>query len=64
MMGGLAQRLGLPRDRLVQIMGATFLTATLALAAGFGGRGLLPGNLVALSAFAVVPALTGRENSS
>lgn len=55
------QSLGLPRDRLVQVMGMTFLTATLALAAGFGGRGLLPGNLIALSAFAVLPALVGME---
>ena len=55
------QALGLPRDRLVQAMGLTFLVATLALAAGLGGRGLIPDNLAALSAIAVLPALVGME---
>lgn len=55
------QALGLPRDRLVQAMGLTFLVATLALAAGLGGRGLVPERLALLSALAVVPALAGME---
>lgn len=55
------QALGLPRDRLVQAMGMTFLTATLALGAGLGGHGLVPTGLVALSAVAVLPALVGME---
>lgn len=55
------QSLGLPRDRLVQAMGMTFLVATVALGAGLGGHGLIPGGLAALSAAAVVPALIGME---
>ncbi|EDP63746.1 hypothetical protein BAL199_26477 [alpha proteobacterium BAL199] len=55
------QALGLPRDRLVQAMGVTFLVATLALGVGLGGRGLLPDNLIVLSAMSVVPALVGME---
>lgn len=55
------QALGLPRDRLVQAMGLTFLVATLALAAGLGGRGLVPERLALLSALAVLPALLGME---
>lgn len=53
------QALGLPRDALVQAMGLLFMISTLALAAAMGGRGLLPGNLLGLSAAAVVPALAG-----
>ena len=55
------QALGLPHDRLVQAMGLTFLVATLALAAGLGGRGLIPEKLAALSAIALPPALIGME---
>jgi len=55
------QALGLPRDRLVQAMGMTFLTATLALGIGLGGHGLVPTGLVVLSAAAVLPALAGME---
>jgi len=55
------QALGLPRDRLVQAMGMTFLVATLMLGVGLGGHGLIPRNLAAQSAFAVVPALIGME---
>jgi len=55
------QSLGLPRDRLVQAMGLTFLVATLALGAGLGGRGLVPERLALLSTLAVVPALAGME---
>ncbi len=55
------QALGLPRDRLVQAMGLTFLVATLALAAGLGGRGLIPEKLAALSVIALPPALIGME---
>ncbi len=55
------QALGLPRDRLVQAMGMTFLTATLALGIGLGGHGLVPTGLVVLSATAVLPALAGME---
>lgn len=55
------QALGLPRDRLVQAMGVTFLVATVALAAGLGGRGLVPERLALLSALAVLPALLGME---
>lgn len=55
------QALGLPRDRLVQAMGMTFLVATLSLAVGLGGHGLIPGRFALLSALAVVPALVGME---
>ncbi|MEQ9334009.1 sulfite exporter TauE/SafE family protein [Thalassobaculum sp.] len=55
------QALGLPRDRLVQAMGMTFLVATVSLGVGLGGHGLLPGSLALLSAVAVLPALLGME---
>ncbi len=55
------QALGLPRDRLVQAMGMTFLVATLGLALGLGGRGLIPDELGVLSVIAVPPALIGME---
>jgi len=55
------QALGLPRDRLVQAMGMTFLTATVTLGAGLGGHGLIPQGLAVLSALAVIPALVGME---
>lgn len=55
------QALDLPRDRLVQAMGMTFLAATVALGAGFGGQGMVPASLAALSALAVLPALVGME---
>jgi len=53
------QSLGLPRDHLVQAMGITFMVATLALAAGLGGRGLVSGELAGLSTLATLPALAG-----
>lgn len=53
------QALGLPRDHLVQAMGITFMVATLALAAGLGGRGLISGDLATVSGLATVPALIG-----
>ncbi|MDF1794264.1 MAG: sulfite exporter TauE/SafE family protein [Thalassobaculaceae bacterium] len=56
------QALGLGRDRLVQMMGATFTAATLALAAGLGSWGVLDGTALALAAVVgVPPAFIGME---
>ena len=53
------QALDLPRDHLVQAMGITFMVATLALAVGLGGRGLVSDEIFAISALATLPALAG-----
>jgi uncharacterized protein len=53
------QALGLPRDHLVQAMGITFMVATLALAVGLGGRGLVSDGTVTVSVLATLPALGG-----
>ena len=53
------QALGLPRDHLVQAMGITFMVATLALAVGLGGRGLVSDGTVTISVLATIPALGG-----
>lgn len=53
------QAIGLPRDMLVQAMGMLFTLSTLALAAALQGNRLLTGELGALSAMALVPAVVG-----
>ena len=53
------QALGLPRDHLVKAMGITFMVATLALAVGLGGRGLVSDGTVTISVLATLPALGG-----
>lgn len=53
------QALGLSRDALVQAMGVLFLVSTTALALALGGRDLLPADLGAMSAAALVPAFLG-----
>lgn len=53
------QALGLDRDRLVQMMGATFTVATLALALGLGGHGLIGGGAALSTLAGVVPAFLG-----
>jgi hypothetical protein len=53
------QAIGLPRDMFVQAMGMLFTLSTLALAIALGGSGLLSGELGALSAAALLPALAG-----
>lgn len=55
------QSLALGRDRLVQAMGATFTVATLALALGLGGRGLIAGDMAVGTLAGVVPAFAGME---
>lgn len=55
------QSLGLGRDRLVQTMGATFTVATLALALGLGGRGLIGGAEAVGSLAGILPAFIGME---
>jgi uncharacterized membrane protein YfcA len=55
------QALDLGRDRLVQMMGATFTVATVALAAGLGGRGLIAGDMALGSLAGVIPAFLGME---
>jgi uncharacterized membrane protein YfcA len=53
------QAIGLPRDRLVQAMGMLFTASTAALALALQRNDLLTGELGALSAAAVLPALAG-----
>lgn len=53
------QALGLTRDQLVQAMGLLFMASTLALAVALGGRAMLGGDLLSMSAAAVVPAVLG-----
>src|SRR3546814_14087978 len=55
------QALGLPRDRLVQAMGLTFLVATPSLAAGLGGRGHVPERMALPSVLEELQALLGME---
>ncbi len=55
------QALNLGRDRLVQMMGATFTVATVALAAALGGYGLVPQGGLVSSAVGVIPAFVGVE---
>jgi uncharacterized protein len=51
--------LGLERDDLVQALGLSFTTSTLALAAGLAWHGALPSGAVGSSLLALVPALIG-----
>ncbi len=53
------QAIGLPRDMLIQAMGALFTLSTLALAVGLTGSGLFSVELGALSVAALVPAALG-----
>lgn len=55
------QALGLPRDQLIQAMGILFTLATLTLGLAMGGEELLSGELLGLSALALVPALLGMR---
>lgn len=55
------QALGLGRDRLVQMMGATFTVATVSLAVGLGGRGLVEASMALGSLIGVLPAFAGME---
>ena len=54
------QALGLPRDHFIQAMGITFTVATLALAGGLGGHGLLPVELGLMSLAGLPTALLGQ----
>lgn len=53
------QALGLGRDALIQAMGLLFTVSTVALAIALGGKRLIAGDQVMLSAVAVLPALAG-----
>ena len=53
------QALGFGRDALVQAMGVTFATITVALAVSFTSRDLLPTDIALLSAYAVLPTGAG-----
>ncbi len=53
------QALGFGRDAMVQAMGVTFAAITVAMALSFSGRGLLPADLLVLSAAATVPTGIG-----
>ncbi len=53
------QALGLPRDMLVQAMGALFTLSTAALGLALAGRGLVGAGLGAVSVLAIVPAVLG-----
>ncbi|UQY43348.1 sulfite exporter TauE/SafE family protein [Mixta hanseatica] len=53
------QALGLEKDELVQALGISFTSSTLALAAGLGWHGALPSVSLGISGLAVIPALIG-----
>jgi uncharacterized protein len=53
------QALGLEKDDLVQVLGLSFTTSTLALAAGLASRGAFHMSQAGGSALCVVPALIG-----
>lgn len=53
------QALGLTRNELVQAMGISFSLSTLALGLALAGHSLLPTNLSAISAAALVPSIAG-----
>jgi len=53
------QAIGLSRDMLVQAMGMLFTVSTLALGLALRGNGMLTGELAAVSAAALVPAIIG-----
>ncbi len=53
------QALGFGRDALVQAMGVTFATITVALAVSFTSRNLFPADIALLSAYAVAPTGAG-----
>lgn len=53
------QALGLEKDDLVQALGLSFTTSTIALGVGLAIRGALPIGDIATSTVAIVPALAG-----
>jgi uncharacterized protein len=53
------QALGLEKDDLVQVLGLSFTTSTLALAAGLASRGAFPMSQAGGSMLCVAPALVG-----
>lgn len=53
------QALGLEKDRLVQALGISFTSSTLALAVGLWWHGALPSVSLGVSGLAVIPALVG-----
>lgn len=53
------QALAMERDMMIQTMGVWFLVATASLGVALGAQGLMPANLSALSAAALIPALAG-----
>lgn len=53
------QALGLEKDDLVQALGLSFTTSTIALAVGLASRQAWQADQLALSALAVIPALIG-----
>lgn len=53
------QALRLDKEELVQALGLSFTTSTLALAAGLLRHGLLPGSIAGASAATLLPALAG-----
>lgn len=55
------QSLGLPRDQLIQAMGTLFIVAILMLGLAMGSEQLLSGELLGISAAAVLPALLGMN---
>jgi uncharacterized membrane protein YfcA len=57
--GPYLQAIGLERDELVQAMGISFTTSTLALAAALGIAGAMPSALAGASLLALAPALAG-----
>jgi uncharacterized protein len=55
------QALRLPREMLIQSLGMSFTTVTIALGFSMGGFGLLSVDVLGVSALAVIPALIGMS---
>ena len=55
------QSLGFSRDKFIQGMGILFTMASLSLSVGLSSHGLISGNLILLSAIALIPAFLGMS---
>ncbi len=53
------QALGLKKDMMVQALGLTFVTISFALAVSFTRHQLVPGDMVLIAAYAVLPTVVG-----
>jgi len=53
------QALNMPRDMLIQTLGVSFTTVSVALLAALGDRGLMTADITAVYALAVIPSFIG-----